>query len=566
MAVPLKLDLATLKQRQFTASDDLQIDAIVRRAGSGNITIGSNLGAAEELVLGSATSDVRILGDLIVDGSSTINVDETVLGVFSVEGDVSLGNNDGDVIDIGGGSTDIININSDLIVGAGSITVGSSVTDYLSELWLAAVNANGPNLAAYNLAASGTNAGAYSIGIDPSLLTNATATDLMTALTELDSAIGTGGTLQSAYEGGNTIAVTTAEGAVTITNDTDATNTLNISRAPGSATAGNALNITMGANASGAAVFVNNSGTGNALQVQDAGADVLAITGAGALTATPTSGQSLTMTVAGAGVVDINTGAGGVTIDATGGGVSIDAGAASNFTTSAGTLALSAGGSLDLDGGSTITIDAVTGVSIDGGAASNFSTSAGNITIDAAAAELVLDDVGNSSITLSQSADRVLDETASGEVLDGATSIIGAINRLAREVTVAGQLLVELPIQNTITIAAGSCVAASTVSGRVTNATSVVGGNFRFVGICITGGTGDAGGTVICRFSVAGLVTDSGAAFTAGDALFIPETAGRPVPLATISPLAEGDLAKQLGYAITSTSYILGHGLPETVA
>lgn len=647
MAIPLKLDSTTLKQRQFTTTDDLQIDDIIRRAGSGNMTIGSNLGAAEELILGSATSDVRILGDLIVDGSSTISVDETVVGTFTVEGDVNLGDGTGDTINLGGGTSDIVNLESDLVLGAGIVGIGSSVTDYLSDLWLVAVNNNGPNNDAYNLRASGTNAGAYSIGVDPTGLTYITATDLQTALSELDAAIGAAsGTLQQAYEAGNTISVTTAEGAIQFSNTTDATNVLELSKS--GAFGGNVLNVTTAAASTGVAVFVNNSGTGNALQVQDAGSDVLVVSAAGAVTATPTSGQSFTATVAGAGVVDINTGAGGVTVDATGGGISLDAGAASNFTTSAGALvlestaadvdinagtavtidaagaiSLDAGASsnftttvgnivinaaaiIDIDGGSAVNIDAVTGMSLDAGAASNFSTSAGNLTLsavaddlilnagtdatldaagvisidagaasnfstsagdltfDAAAAELVFDDVGNSATTLSQSADRVFDETGAGEVLNGATSLLGAINRLARRVTVATNLTVELPIENTVTIAAGNCVAASTVAGRVTNATSAVGGNFRFIGICLVGGTGDAGGTVLARFAVSGYITDSGAAFTAGAALYVPETAGRPVVQATLT-LDEGDMAKQIAYAISATTYVLAHGLPETI-
>lgn len=605
MAIPLKLDSTTLKQRQFTTTDDLQIDDIIRRAGSGNMTIGGNLGAAEELQLGSATSDVRILGDLIVDGSSTISVDETVVGTFTVEGDVNLGDGTGDTINLGGGTSDIVNLEADLVLGAGIVGIGSSVTDYLSDLWLVAVNNNGPNNDAYNLRASGANAGAYSIGVDPTGLTYITATDLQTALEELDAGIAaSSSTLQQAYVAGNTISVTTAEGAIQFSNTTDATNVLELSKS--GAFGGNVLNVSNAAASTGVLAFFNNVGTGSALQIQDAGADVLVISDAGAITATPTSGQNLVGTVAGAGVIDLNAGAGGVTVDATGGGISLDAGAASNFTTSAGalvlqstaadvdinagtavtidaagTISLDAGASsnftttvgnivlnaaaiMDIDGGSAVNIDAVTGMSLDAGAASNFSTSAGNLTFDAAAAELVFDDVGNSGTTLSQSADRVFDETGAGEVLNGATSLLGAINRLARKVSVANLLEVELPIENTITIAAGNCVAASTVTGRVTNATSAVGGNFRFIGICTIGGTGNVGGTNLARFAVSGYITDSGAAFTAGAALYVPETAGRPVVQATLT-LDEGDMAKQIAYAISGTTYVLGHGLPETI-
>ncbi len=65
-------------------------------------------------------------------------------------------------------------------------------------------------------------------------------------------------------------------------------------------------------------------------------------------------------------------------------------------------------------------------------------SAAGVVLIDAVAGELTLDDVGNSALTLSQNNDRVLDQTGAGEVLSGATSTIGALNRLARTSTLPG--------------------------------------------------------------------------------------------------------------------------------
>lgn len=90
--------------------------------------------------------------------------------------------------------------NGTLTLGAGTIEIGSSVTDYANEIWLSSsettLHTAGPELAAYNLGASGTNAGAYSIGIDASLLTSMAdplVTDLMSALAQLDAAIAAGG-------------------------------------------------------------------------------------------------------------------------------------------------------------------------------------------------------------------------------------------------------------------------------------------------------------------------------------------------------------------------------------
>ena len=198
------------------------------------------------------------------------------------------------------------------------------------------------------------------------------------------------------------------------------------------------------------------------------------------------------------------------------------------------------------------------GFQIDGAGASSLATSSGNLSLDAAAAELVFDDVGNSGLTLSQASDRTLAETAAGEVFEGVTSIVGALNALA-DVQVIGPYQM-IPIQNGITIAAGDSVAQSSTAGRVTLWDGDEAANPRFVGIAVTGGTGNAGGTVFAKVALPGaLVTDSGAAWAAGVALFGPEGTGRPVVLAS-APNDAGDAFKRLGWSHTSTSMFLDPG------
>jgi hypothetical protein len=260
------------------------------------------------------------------------------------------------------------------------------------------------------------------------------ATGSSTPLTFTNLSTGTS-TLQQAYEAGNTILVSTAEGIVTLSNATDVTNLFEATRTfagagvaidlnMGASTtgigldvdtsgSGNAVDINAAATASGIAlnvahagtndaVFVNNTGSGAALTVQDGGADVLDVSAAGAVTITPTSGTSATITVAGAtGIVDINAGAGGVDIDVTGGpftadatSFSIDATTASNVTTTAanltlstitsGTLAVTSAADVDVDG-TVVTIDASSGgVSIDATGASNFTVTGGNLSLTTA--------------------------------------------------------------------------------------------------------------------------------------------------------------------------------------
>jgi len=510
MSLAIKYDSTVGLLAQFTTSDALEIDEISQRTAGGDMKIGANLGSGDELQLGKSGETVRVMGDLAVDGAETVTSSETVTGTFNANGDVNLGSGDGDAIDLGGGGTDVVTLQNNLAVGTGLITIGSSTADYLSALWLAAVNDNGPDNAAYNLAVSGTNAGAYSIGVNPSLLDNATATDLMTVLDQLDAAISSAtGSLQASYQVGNTVAVTAAEGIIDFSNDTnsDTTTVLEVSRTPSSSTGGIALQVTMGTNASGTAVEIDNGGSGAALDVQDGGASVLTVDGAGGIVLNPTSGQSLSATIAGAGKFD-----------------------------------LSAAG----------------GVEIDAAATSYVATSAGNLSFDAAAAELVFDDVGNSGITLSQISNRTLSPAGAGQIFSGVTSIIGALNALA-SVASTGPTDTK-PIENGVTIAAGDCVAQSTTSGRVTQWNGDEGTNYRFLGIALTGGTGDAGGTVLCKFALPGsFVTDSGASWTAGAALFGPEGTGRAVVLAS-APNDAGDALKRLGFAHTATTMYLDPG------
>lgn len=164
MAIALKLGTSGNLERLGTG-DSFDINVISARTTSSPITIGANLATDQKVVIGSANVDTEVLRDLLLARN--------------------------------------------ILPGAGDSKVGSGVTQYLSELWLAKVGTNGPNLAGYNLGATGTNAGAYSVGIDTSLLSNVTATDLMTALDQLDAAISSSGSEQFtlAIENGTTIAV-----------------------------------------------------------------------------------------------------------------------------------------------------------------------------------------------------------------------------------------------------------------------------------------------------------------------------------------------------------------------
>jgi len=130
-------------------------------------------------------------GKLIQNSGVTIDDSDNITtpGNLTVNGNASLGDNSGDTINLGGGTSDTVNLNSDLTVGTGLVGIGSSTTDYLTDLWLEAADDLGPDNDAYNLNATGTDAGSYAVGADPSILDNSSSTNVMSVLDDLDAAI-----------------------------------------------------------------------------------------------------------------------------------------------------------------------------------------------------------------------------------------------------------------------------------------------------------------------------------------------------------------------------------------
>jgi len=572
MALPIKLVTSSGNLRLFEASDALDIDTIEPRSG-GNLVIGATLGASDELRLGVSGEIARVMGDLVVDEDAVITGNLIVNGTTtSVNSEVSLLTdnhiylNDGYTTTSGQTGGLVVNYLPTATtdsVSSGAFTAGDpgtsnptvvttgSGTFSVGDIIQISGTANDQNDGLFEvLSHSGTTLTIRGVGTtatvedftqddfvtatDSATITQVTVSVIRSGtdgIWEVGSGsttpisftdLGTGGsdTLQQAYAAGNTVAVTSAEGIIDFSNNTnsDTTTVLAIGRAPGTSTAGIGLDIDLGVNTTGTALQINQQGSGLGLDVQDGGGSVLQTTGAGAVSITPTSGQSATITAAGAGTIDINSASGAITLDSTGAGISLD----------------SAG-------------------------ASNFSTSSGNLTLDAAAGELVFDDTGNSGLTLSQVSDRTLNETASGEIYNGVTSIVGGFNAVANwNVVTGGPFSFEEAITDTVTIAAGDCVAADTTAGRVTQCNANADTNSRFIGIALVGGTGDVGGSVEARVALPGsLVTDSGAVFTAGDALFLPDGTGRPTATA---PSGTGDVVQRVGWAITSTTYVIDPG------
>lgn len=72
MAVALKLDTTSGNLARFVAVDSIDVDSVERRSGSGDLVIGSGLGA-DSLLLGSATGAVEVENDLDVAGTLSLS-------------------------------------------------------------------------------------------------------------------------------------------------------------------------------------------------------------------------------------------------------------------------------------------------------------------------------------------------------------------------------------------------------------------------------------------------------------------------------------------------------------
>jgi len=521
---------------QFSNSADVtDILEVSRTFAGAGIGIDVLMGPGNEAVTGvgvSITSGTGATGDMLfvnnLGSGDALDVQDGSGSVLQVTGAgaVNVTPTSGQNITLTTAGAGAVDLNSDVTVGAGLYDIGASTSDYLAEVWVAKAGATPAN-AAYNLNETGANAGAYSIGVNPALIASSSATDLMNMLDDLDTAIATADTLQEAYAAGNTIAVTAANGPVAISNAADLTDTLDVTRTfvgagigidvqmgPGNeAVTGVGVSVTSGTGATGDMLFVNNLGSGDALDVQDGGGSVIQVTGAGAVNVTPTSGQNLTMTAAGAGTAALSAAA-AVTIDSTGAGVSID-----------------------------------------GAGTSNFSTSSGNLTLDAAAGELTFDDTGGIGLELSDGSNR----SFSGTILGSATSIVGAFNAITTEIEDNGvEQFVRYVIENGVTLAAGDCVAVGATAGRVQLADADgTTEQKQLVGICKTGGVGTVGSVFAEIWTPGALCT--GAGFTAGDALFVPDTPGDPTPT---PPATVTDLLQRVGWALSTTQFVLDPGPP----
>ena len=618
MSIALKVD-SNGNLARFGVTDTIQVQDVVARDVNEHMEIGNNLAATYEIILGVSVGvgDTRVKGDLIVEGDATVNVDTVLSGA------VQLGDGGGDTIDIGDPAnpdSDTINVNSDLLMKGQAIrnqdytevspaALAAQANDYDPTNFgtadilrqdltgsqtitgfaapgagdnerVVVVNIDGAvdvlTLSDENVASAAANRilgpNGNDVALNPGECAMLTydATSTRWRVIAVSKAASGGDTLQTAYNAGQTISV--ASNTIGFSNTTDGTDVLTLSGDQ----AGDLLS--MAPSGSGRGIFLNNTGTGSAVEIQDGGTTVLEVTAAGSVDVDPTTGQDFTVNVDGSGasilfsnsgvadttLLEVNNIGSGNALDVQDGGGSVlvvDGAGAVDITPSINqdlTLTASGTGNVDINSGDEIFLDATNGISIGAGAASDFTTSSGDLTMNAGG-ELVLESNATSatSLTLSQDSYRSLSQTGAGEVLNGATSLVGAINKLADKMEDVGiEQFVTVTLDTGQTAVAGDALAYSS-SGTVRRADASTGSGYqKFEGIARTGGTGVA----ITMWTPGALCTGSG--FTPGAALFVPESVGQP----TETPPADtGDLRQRVGWAISATQYVLDPGPPVTM-
>lgn len=241
-------------------------DATNAGGSGGDATLTAGAGGADGGGGGAAGGDVVVIG-----GAGT---GAAVAGGVTLDAGANAGGTDGDIV-IGGTTANLISIGAASAVGGNPTQVNhESVADagvVADDVVLLSVGKN-----AGAGAGSGTAAGAYAVGVDVDLLTNITVGagvyNLMDVLDSMDTAIGAiGGTvdLQSAYDQGQSIDTNTLDLAVDIshTDGTGTHNLLELDKSPSAALGGNALDVTLGANATGRGLEITNGGSGEGIVV-----------------------------------------------------------------------------------------------------------------------------------------------------------------------------------------------------------------------------------------------------------------------------------------------------------
>ena len=257
----------------------------------------------------------------------------------------------------------------------------------------------------------------------------------------------------------------------------------------------------------GTALVANAALTGNAFEAQDNGTPVLTVTGAGAITVAPTSGQSFTVDTLAAG------------------GISLDSAAASNFTTTVGALTITS--AVAATWGTTagvLTLNGTAGIELQGNATTALSINAAGTSVlfdDTASADF-MERAGDPGGTANQGKIYTKDVSTVTQLFyqDSAgvvTQLSAAAAATLQSAYVAG---------NTISVTTGEGAVQISDSADLTNTLEVsrtfAGGG---VGVAITMG---AGGEAVTG---TGLDAYSGTGATGDTAVFQNDGTGKAIQI-----------------------------------
>jgi len=605
-------------------------------------TVGASMGAGDGITLGGAGSTTTISGNLVVNGTTT-SVDSEVVNIadnhlyLNKDYTTNSAQTGGLVVNYlpltGAGNTNteatggFTAATTVATTGAATFTAGDFVqvsganiaaNDGLYEvlshtgnvLTIDSTPAHSFSQTAFIVDTTGSAAtftvvtvSAIQAGTDGVWETGAGST--VGGLTFTDLASAAGSTLQAAYDSGNTIAMTDADGDFTVSVGSgnpsillDAADASNFTVAGAaltlSTTTSGAINVTsaglldldaagaLSINSSGGAINIGDDANAQNINVGTAAARTITI---GNVAATEVQVDAL--------LVDVNAGATGVTVDSAG-GIAMEAATASSFnvttgaldlstttsgdltlsTTTAGDILLSgaaeidllAAGLIDINAGANLDID-VTGTydmlasgvfSIDGTGASNVSATSGNLTLSTlSSGTLILTSAGDVTIDASSANDSGVSIDAFGDSNLTATNT-AASTAITQTITVnntgavAGDATLDINATSTngsgvIDVDADDTITVDTLaSGTISIGADAVAGSLNF-------GTGAAAKTVIIgsTTTTSALTLQSGAT---GDITFDGNTMTTPLPF---NGTTSGDTGNQdLSSSFTASTLV----------
>lgn len=479
--------------------------------------------------------------------------------------------------------------------GNGTTTVTRPWTNGTAHSWVNAFSLDPANAPSFG--ADGSVQIVLGSGVDPTtgagtngsanpavgslmLQTNGTAWVKTGASATAWTQLGSGGSLQDAYDIGPDITQTlqgieiTGGGSMLDTfvlrvvgSGTAPNRVFQVERSPLTPAGGAGIEVIMGANATGRGVhlLVNGNGTGQLITTSGSGVGMIVDTSGG-------TGHGIVSGVAAGASPIISTIDGNNAFIVDGSTMIMDVGDVSaplDIVTYATINVLAATGDnpiqTSINGNNALTVDATGSV------------------VDIGTTSVPIDIVGYRMARMGSAAGATL-KSLQAFTTDGGTSA-GATNKLlkllAREgvnaagtnvaelaisagsagetlLTKAGRLyaqntLVERAIQNGVTLAAGEVVAVSATSARINKADAGTAANI--IGICLVGGTGNVGGTVFGLVAMNGATISGLSGLTANAPVYLSDTTAGLVTSAP--PTDPTKYHVQIGYALTTSDMVV---------